>query len=909
MVVVGRSVDGTLVGAVSARDPEEDVLVFAVVGPLGTCPVTLWPNGTLVVNTTQGPVDHEAMPRCTLAVSACEAATAQRLCSNVSGMVEVWIGDVNEAPVLEAQSLVWSVGEDSGVGRAVGVVSSLDPDVGDTAAFAVVMEAVGATGAPFGVLRNGTVVVSGPLDAEARPWHTLAVRVSDSGGLSAVGVVNVSVVDVNSAPVVACGPGSGSSGAQVEVVQHWAGPVGVDGPVVVEDPDAADVVSAVVVASSAPGLGFTVSLTPWSVTAPTASHVQRFVVEVAVGGDPEPGTYWLTVGARDSTGAHSLSLCNVTVRVVDVNDPPVFTPVSGPRVATVSEGAVAGVVVAELGVRDPDVGQGVQCSVVSAVSAGTGAVVDVAVFAGEVVAPRVCGVVVAAPLLDYEVCAQYNVSVMVTDGEFADVAVVTVSVNDTADVPVVLGVAVASASSVLRTLGPLVTGGAGGVGAGAGGTGGEVSTAGGDVVVVRGLHLGSRAPGGFLPSSLPPSAGVRVAYWDNATSPVLVLNTTQCVVVSGGSGSESVVQCGVSAGVGAVTSVRVEVGPQSSEVFGVAGVRYSAPVVRSVEPVLLDTGGGEVVRVRGVGFGPAWLGVERVVRLGSVVLSSCNVTESDVELTCVSGAGGAAARGPTAVTVGVGGVVSWAPVARYRRPCVSSVTVASADGAASSEGGDVVVIRGREFGAVGTVVDWAVYGRDVVLASEAAVDNVTAGVEARGPWSLWGSGATGAASSRVYVGGNCSVTSGHVEVTCVSVPGVGVGHVWAVSIGGAVSSLCEGSFLGAVTTRYGAPVVVSVWVGSRPGVPSGGLDTEGGTVVEVRGVNLGSTGSGVVWLGGVAVGPLIVVTPGVGRFVAPAGVGGGHVVVVDVGGVASSGNVSVSYGPPVVTSVVVDTGE
>ncbi len=365
----------------------------------------------------------------------------------------------------------------------------------------------------------------------------------------------------------------------------------------------------------------------------------------------------------------------------------------------------------------------------------------------------------------------------------------------------------------------------------------------------------------------------------------------------------------VSGGVGYVRSLRVWVGGQSSGEFGVAGVRYSAPVVHSVEPVLLGTAGGEVVRVRGVGFGPSWLATAREVRVGSVVLSGCNVTEADVELSCLSMSEGSV-RGPGVVTVGVGGLVSQAPVARYRSPCVSSVAVLSGDGSLGSDGGEVVVIGGREFGAVGTVVDFVVYGSGVALAPEGAVDNVTGGLDTVMLWRPRWVPTWTAASGGVYFAANCTVSVGQEEIRCVTAPGVGAGHVWAVSVGGALSSLCDGVVVAAVTTRYGAPEVVFVRAGGGGGLMGGGgMNTEGGTVVDVQGRNLGITGRSVVFVGGVAVGPLVVENSTLGRFIAPPGVGSGHPVRVEVGGVPSSGNVSVGYGAPVVVSVDVDPGE
>jgi hypothetical protein len=268
---------GTVVGTLSASDPEKDALVFTLAAPLGSCPLTLLPNGTLVVNATLGALDHEATPSCALTVQTCEDITPDRLCGNATIAASVVIADVNEAPAFLGASLALTVPERAPVGTVLGTLAFTDPDLGDTATMSLVASSTGDASVPFVVLTNGSVVLLGALDAEVRSGYLFTARVTDAKGLLGVGIVNVTVVDVSDAPVLACGVDASAPGVTTSVVEHALGAI-TPLAVVVTEQDGARPVSVLTVSASSPSASS--GLVPVLLSRPSADlppHVQRCV--------------------------------------------------------------------------------------------------------------------------------------------------------------------------------------------------------------------------------------------------------------------------------------------------------------------------------------------------------------------------------------------------------------------------------------------------------------------------------------------------------------------------------------------------------------------------------------------------------------------------------------------------------
>lgn len=106
----------------------------------------------------------------------------------------VAVTNVKEAPtalVLSANLLP----ENSAIGTAVGTLSSVDPDVGETFTYALVA-GPGDQQNSFFAIDGSTLRVAGALDFEARSTYSVLIRTTDSGGQSLDAVRIVTITDV-----------------------------------------------------------------------------------------------------------------------------------------------------------------------------------------------------------------------------------------------------------------------------------------------------------------------------------------------------------------------------------------------------------------------------------------------------------------------------------------------------------------------------------------------------------------------------------------------------------------------------------------------------------------------------------------------------------------------------------------
>jgi hypothetical protein len=911
------SASGVMVGSVEVWDPERDTLEYAEVGLRTSCPLSVLLNGTLVVNASLGWLDHEAHPTCTLVVRACEATTVERWCGLVAVVVVVSVSDVNEPPVFTSgPSLQLAVSEDTAVGSTLAVVPCTDSDADDRVEIAVMAPEGDPMPPPvLAVLRNGSLVLMALLDAGVATTHTLRVRCTDTGGLFAEVVVTVNVVGEADPPLLWCA----SPSAVASIAEHTVDVV-VPLPVFVVTMRAHGTTTVAVAQSG------NVAMNAWPVLQlrpghlSTAAHIQHFSVGLAVSGYMPPGTHLLPLFATDDTTGASSPTCNVTLVVLNVNDPPSFVGFPAAVDVIVSEDAPAGETIAVVGFTDPDAGLGQQlvCVLGPAFCVGRTPATDVPLFTVVTDAGfTACTVTLAAPLLDFEVCRGYNLTLAVSDGTLEASTALNILVADVSDVPTVLAVVAASGSSVLAAAtfslsltGHVVTNASG---LPAASPVPDMSSLGGDVLVVTGLHLGSPAPGGFRHSA---AAGVELDYWDGNSTNATVLRTSRCVVAAGGSGLPGVLHCATVPGAGPVSMVGLRVGLQAAPPFPVR-LEHRAPVVDQIRPSLLSTAGGTEVTVVGSGFGPIGTSLRRTVWLGPVALSNCRVGAADTALVCMTPSSPAIVGSLTPVVI-VGDAGRPSPLVRFRAPCLLSVSVVSSvDGRMSTRGGDRVVLVGRNLGRAGSVPDYVAYGAGLGVLLEGVVDNDT--TPARVPdgfiipgRSQAGAPAAGNSSSPMplYFAVSCSVVVANEQVECKTAPGVGGGHIWSLSTRGAASTLCMGAAgIASISTSYGAPVVAAL-VAAAWDTPGRGLQTEGGSVVTVVGANFGPPGAARLLLAGVPMTSFAAHNDTTGVFVAPAGVGTALPVTLLVGGQWSAvrPNAMLSYDSPALRTAVVMDG-
>ncbi|MCX5672155.1 MAG: cadherin domain-containing protein [Planctomycetota bacterium] len=94
-----------------------------------------------------------------------------------------------------------TVAENQPVGAAVGTLSTVDPDAGDTFTYALVPGTGSMDNASFTITGN-TLQTAAVFDYEAKSSYSIRVRSTDAGGLWTEKAFAITVTDVNEAPVI-----------------------------------------------------------------------------------------------------------------------------------------------------------------------------------------------------------------------------------------------------------------------------------------------------------------------------------------------------------------------------------------------------------------------------------------------------------------------------------------------------------------------------------------------------------------------------------------------------------------------------------------------------------------------------------------------------------------------------------
>lgn len=354
----------------------------------------------------------------------------------------------------------------------------------------------------------------------------------------------------------------------------------------------------------------------------------------------------------------------------------------------------------------------------------------------------------------------------------------------------------------------------------------ELFPAGGQQLVITGKNLGSVGD------------HVDVEY----TNGVYVLSLTSgCVVVT----EQSRVTCVTVPGVGRGYVFRIRVGSDWSEYSGVeSALSFSAPIVMGFSGAGAEIGastmGGEVVKLRGVHFGPASvypraLGAVTYTPIGTDYLftaTSCNVTQDDVEITCLTGPGVGSALSWRVV---VANLSSSAPLTKYASPKISDISLLGssvpkvAEGVGklvltglSSSGGDVLVVKGENLGPLSPQLPTYLIGTPVMISQWLSVGSTGDVVSSR---------IDGSTTLTVP----CVVSVDHVELWCTTPPHVGM-YEWLVRVADTPSAYSD------IQTRVNAPIVSAVSVSTIP--------TTGGQLMSFVGSGFGHMSADVAlyWL-------------------------------------------------------------
>ncbi|MGV3549306.1 cadherin domain-containing protein [Rhizobium sp.] len=177
---------GTLVGQLSATDPEGGALTYTLTNDAGgKFAIATDGNGNynIVVN---GALDHEAAENHTITVVVKDVDGNETTKDFV-----IAVGDVDEAPTNVALSDT-TVSEDAAVGTVVGTLSAIDPEAAGAITFALENDAGGL----FEIVGNEIRVKAG-LDFETATKHEIVVKATDATGQQTIQTIEIAVGNVD----------------------------------------------------------------------------------------------------------------------------------------------------------------------------------------------------------------------------------------------------------------------------------------------------------------------------------------------------------------------------------------------------------------------------------------------------------------------------------------------------------------------------------------------------------------------------------------------------------------------------------------------------------------------------------------------------------------------------------------
>ena len=176
-----NSATDSVVGTVVATDPNDDPLIYSIVGGTGVSAFNLDNTGQLTVKSSSL-LDHEQASSYTFFVRVTDGTIHD------TAIVRVTINDVNEAPSILTSSLAISAG--SANGETVGTVNVDDPDTNDSIGYTV----TGGTGSSlFALSESGLVTIVDGSNFTSGDNYTLIIQVADAGGLTDTETVTVNV--------------------------------------------------------------------------------------------------------------------------------------------------------------------------------------------------------------------------------------------------------------------------------------------------------------------------------------------------------------------------------------------------------------------------------------------------------------------------------------------------------------------------------------------------------------------------------------------------------------------------------------------------------------------------------------------------------------------------------------------
>ncbi len=160
--------------------------------------------------------------------SVTDSLTVTSLDGSASRSIDVSVAGSWDAPTDISLSSS-GIAENAAFGTAVGTLSSVDVDVGDSFTYSLVAGTGDADNASF-TIDGGTLRTAASFDFEARSSYSIRVRSTDQGGLTTEKVFTLSVTDVNESAAI--------TGAATGSISAAGGVTTTGGTLGVTDPDA-----------------------------------------------------------------------------------------------------------------------------------------------------------------------------------------------------------------------------------------------------------------------------------------------------------------------------------------------------------------------------------------------------------------------------------------------------------------------------------------------------------------------------------------------------------------------------------------------------------------------------------------------------------------------------------------------
>ena len=377
--------------AVSATDADNDTLTYGLSGTDADSFSIVSTSGQLQ---TSAALDFETKNSYSVTVDVSDGNGG-----STSIPVTISVTEVNEAPSFPTQRATRSVAENTASGQAIGdPFQAKDPDNGDILTYSLRRSDKDS----FSIdPSTGQLQTRAALDYETKnSYNDLAVRVTDSGGLTDAIIVTINVTDVNEnrSPVFTDG-----SATTRYVAENTGSGQDIGSAVSATDPDNDTLTYTL---GGADAASFGINGTNGQLQTNAALNYES------------DASYSVIVSVSDSKGgSDSIS---VTINVTDVNEAPAFKQSSLTR--SVPENTGSGTSLGNaLDVSDPD------RNTLSYTLGGP----DATSFSFDSTTRRLQ----TSTALDYETKTSYSVTVSVSDGSLTDTITITVNVADVNEAP------------------------------------------------------------------------------------------------------------------------------------------------------------------------------------------------------------------------------------------------------------------------------------------------------------------------------------------------------------------------------------------------------------------------------------------------------------------------------------------